>query len=135
MHTIVVGYDGSDAAKRALERAVELVENGASVTVVSAVPLTLPGKGAVKPYTPWEEEEHRQQLEEAKAALAAKGVASELVEGVGDAADVIVDQAREKAADLIVVGSRGKNLAERIALGSVSTKVVHHAPCDVLVVR
>lgn len=135
MNTIVVGYDGSEAAKRALGRVADLVENGASVTVVSAVPLMLPGKGAVKPYAPWELEEHRQQLQEAQALLAAKGISAETVEGAGDAADVIVEQAKEKTADLIVVGTHGKNVAERLALGSVSTKVVHHAPCDVLVVR
>jgi nucleotide-binding universal stress UspA family protein len=38
-------------------------------------------------------------------------------------------------ADLIIVGTRGLNTAQRLLLGSVSTKVMHHAPCDVLVVR
>jgi nucleotide-binding universal stress UspA family protein len=40
-----------------------------------------------------------------------------------------------KDADLIVVGSRGLNPVQRILLGSVSSKVVHRAECDVLVVR
>ena len=52
-----------------------------------------------------------------------------------DVGEAIVEEARGVDADLIVVGSSGKNLAERIVLGSVSSKVVHGSPCDVLVVR
>ena len=48
---------------------------------------------------------------------------------------MLVQQAREAGADLIAVGTRGLNAAQRALLGSVSTKVVHHAECDVLVVR
>ena len=48
---------------------------------------------------------------------------------------MIVQEAEESGADLIVVGTRGLNAAKRLVLGSVSTNVVHHAPCDVLVVH
>jgi len=48
---------------------------------------------------------------------------------------VIVEAAAEVDADLIIVGSRGMNAVQRWLLGSVSSKVVHHAPCSVLVVR
>jgi nucleotide-binding universal stress UspA family protein len=48
---------------------------------------------------------------------------------------MLVQVAAEERADLVVVGTRGLNLAQRALLGSVSTKVVHHAHCDVLVVR
>ena len=57
------------------------------------------------------------------------------VEAHGDPADAVVRQATDEEADLIVVGTRGLNVAQRTLLGSVSTKIVHHAPCDVLVVR
>ncbi|RLA01001.1 MAG: hypothetical protein DRQ45_06595 [Gammaproteobacteria bacterium] len=46
----------------------------------------------------------------------------------------IVSWAREKQVDLIVTGSHGHHGIERL-LGSVSTSVLHHAPCDVLIVR
>ena len=46
----------------------------------------------------------------------------------------IVSWAREKGVDLIVTGSHGRHGIERL-LGSVSTSVLHHAPCDVLIVR
>ena len=57
------------------------------------------------------------------------------VEGHGNPADVIVQEAEESGADLIVVGTRGLGATRRAFMGSVSTNVVHHAPCDVLVVR
>lgn len=55
--------------------------------------------------------------------------------GAGDAAQTIVEKAEEWGADLIVVGSHGYGFWKRNLLGSVSDKVVHHAPCSVLVVR
>jgi nucleotide-binding universal stress UspA family protein len=48
---------------------------------------------------------------------------------------VIVQEAEDSGADLIIVGTRGHNAAQRVLMGSVSTNVVHHAKCDVLVVR
>lgn len=133
MKNIVVGYDGSDAARRALERAAEIA-NGATVTVVSAVHVMPPvGRAAVQ-VDPDEIAERWHQLDEAKTFLAGKAVAVKTVESHGDPAEGIVETARDAGADLIV-GTRGANVASRVLLGSVSTKVVHEAPCDVLVVR
>ena len=53
----------------------------------------------------------------------------------GDPADVIIDVAREQNADLIVVGARGLTGIERFLLGSVSSKLWHHAPTSVTIVR
>lgn len=138
MKTIVVGYDGSEHAGRALERAVELVGDGGSLVVVCAARLaTLThdpalGTGAVDPI---EAEWARGNLDKARELLQAKGVEARTVEGHGDPADALVRQAADDGADLIVVGNRGLNAAQRALMGSVSTKVVHHAHCDVLVVR
>ena len=54
---------------------------------------------------------------------------------VGPPAQVIVEEAEDWGADLIVVGSHGYGFWQRALLGSVSNAVVHHAPCSVLVVR
>lgn len=53
----------------------------------------------------------------------------------GRPADVVLDLSEKIGADLIVMGSRGHGPFQRIALGSVSEEVVHHAACPVLVVR
>jgi nucleotide-binding universal stress UspA family protein len=86
-------------------------------------------------FDPVEEEDQARHLAEAKAHLSELGVEARTLEGKGDPARIIVDQANQEDADLIVVGSEGKNLVERILYGSVSSGVVHHAKTDVLVVH
>ena len=53
----------------------------------------------------------------------------------GDAATAIIAAARESRADLVVVGAHGRTGLVRLALGSVSSNLVRHAPCSVLIVR
>jgi nucleotide-binding universal stress UspA family protein len=132
---IVVGYDGSDDAVRALEAAAELAGDGARITVVSAIDIPEPAARATAPAEPEEVAEARKALQDAGERLAKLGMRAELVEGFGSPATVIIDEAKARSADLIVVGTRGLAAAERLVLGSVSTKLVHEAPCSVLVAR
>ena len=60
-------------------------------------------------------------------------ISSEIIQG--SPAQVIVDEAESWGADLIIVGSRGLGVWNRLLLGSVSNAVVHHAKCSVEVVR
>jgi nucleotide-binding universal stress UspA family protein len=131
---IVVGYDGSDGAKRALERAVTLAGGDGRITVVAGAEThARVGITEGARLDPSEIERRRRDLEEAKGMLAERGVDVDTVEAQGDPGDVIVDSSKD--ADLVVVGSRGLNPVQRLLLGSVSSKVVHRAECDVLVVR
>jgi nucleotide-binding universal stress UspA family protein len=139
MNRIVVGYDGSEHARRALERAADIAKmRGARLAVVSSAQLSRLARdpsGAARPIDPAELEERESALAAARAFVADQGMEADFVEGTGDPADVLVQEAEESGADLIVVGTRGLNVAQRWLIGSVSTKVVQHAPCDVLVVR
>jgi nucleotide-binding universal stress UspA family protein len=83
------------------------------------------------------DEEKRQQdaLKEARAVLAESGIEPTTTAPVGQAADEIVRTATEAKADLVVLGARGLSTVKRLVLGSVSTRVLHEAPCDVLVVK
>jgi nucleotide-binding universal stress UspA family protein len=135
MNTVIVGFDGSEHAERALERAATIAGDGGSLIVVSAARLsTLSRDIGTSPVDPGDAEAVQEALEKAKGIMAGRGNVR-FVESHGDPADALVRQAEEDKADLIVVGTRGLNLAQRALMGSVSTKVVHHAPCDVLVVR
>jgi nucleotide-binding universal stress UspA family protein len=131
---IVVGYDGSDHGKRALERAASMGGNENKVVVVAAAEShARTGITEGARLDPSEIEKRRQDLEGARTFLSERGIDAETIEGQGDPGAVIVNAAQD--ADLIIVGSRGLNSFQRILLGSVSSKVVHRAPCDVLVVR
>jgi nucleotide-binding universal stress UspA family protein len=129
---ILVGYDGSDAAKRALDAAADLSGYGSSLSVVSvaretgALDRTLAFDGRLSA---------RRLLSEARSRLLHRHVTARYLEPVGEPAEMLIETACELDADLIVVGRRDQNPLRRLVLGSVSAKVLHRAECDVLVVR
>jgi nucleotide-binding universal stress UspA family protein len=115
---IVVGYDGSDASRRALETAAELLGYGSTLSVV-AVQTGEVGRGAIG---------------EARTLLLGRHVEARYHEPAGEPAEQLVETAASLGADLVVVGRRNRSPL-RALLGSVSARVVRRAPCDVLVVR
>lgn len=138
-HQLVVGFDGSDPSRRALDRAVELARAGdGRVTLVYAfdpVPFTPLEVYGVAPPTLRSAEIERAHKMLAHALAEVKTVPTEAVVETGYPADVLVEVARARQADLVVVGSRGMRALGRFMLGSVSDRVVHQCPCAVLVVH
>jgi nucleotide-binding universal stress UspA family protein len=138
---ILLGYDGSDNAKRALERAIALSTfEGASLRIVVAVNTILPVYGTTAPYYPPDYAE--QVTQEGKKSLEnAVGRAKEVTQKVsgsvmdGHPAEMILSLADKDGSDLIVLGRRGISGVERFLMGSVSSSVVSHSKCDVLIVR
>jgi nucleotide-binding universal stress UspA family protein len=131
---IVVGYDGSDAANRALVRAAQLaLPSRGRVTVVAAAPLLVHFGEA--PVGRGEMPQPDAILAEAAERLRRLGIESEGIAVPLEPADALIETARDLDAEILVVGTRGRGRAARTALGSVSTAVLHHAPCDVLIVR
>jgi nucleotide-binding universal stress UspA family protein len=63
------------------------------------------------------------------------GVRTTFLVWEGDPGPSIVDAAEAERADLVVIGSRGRNRVERAVLGSVSDHVIRNARCPVLIVR
>lgn len=135
MQSIVVGYDGSAESKRALDRAAALAGSGATVTVVAAFAVAGSGPRGMGGVDEAERAAARESLDAARAHLEGLGVGVKTVEGVGEPAEVIGEAAKEANADLVVVGTRGLGAGKRMLLGSVSTRLAHDSPCDVLVVR
>jgi nucleotide-binding universal stress UspA family protein len=137
MKTILVGYDETEPAKRALDRAAELAQAfGSKLIVTSVAPVMVSigrGSGAVDPTdTP---AEHAAELERARTKLEGKGFDVEVQTAIGEPADTIVQIAEERHADLIVVGTREPNILERLLGQSVSGSVSRQAHCDVLIVH
>lgn len=131
--SVVVGYDGSDHARRALERAAAVARDAGTVTVVTAARV-LPASPQAAGRSQQELREHQRVIEEATTWLAERGATVRVVDSIADPAQAIVEAARETGADLIVVGTRGRSAAARALLGSVSAEVVNSAPCEVEVV-
>lgn len=137
MKTIVVGYDGTEASERALARTADIAGAfGSSVILMSVSPVmtgAAHGGGTVDPTDP--PEEHESMLAAGRDKLSERGVQAEVVLGVGDAAEAIVELAGQRSADLIVVGTREPGFFERLLGHSVSESVQRHAHCDVLIVH
>ena len=137
MKTIVVGYDGTEASQRALDRASQVARAFGSSVIVTSISTRMGGAvhagGAGDPTDP--PEAHESLLDAATAKLAEEGIQAESVLGMGDAADAIVELAEQRDADLIVVGTREPGFFERLMGHSVSESVQRHARCDVLIVH
>jgi nucleotide-binding universal stress UspA family protein len=138
MKTIVIGYDETEASRRALERAAELGRAlGARIVVTSVAPTVFAGTtrsvGALDPSDP--PSEHVEELRHAHSYLAERGIEAELVPALGDPADTIVTVADQYDADLIVVGTREPSIIERLLGQSVSQSVARKSHRDVLIVH
>jgi nucleotide-binding universal stress UspA family protein len=137
MDTIVVGYDETAAAKRALERAIQIAKAFSAKLVVTSVAPVMEGAGrSMGPIDPVDPpERHHAELHEAATAIQAAGLAAELVPALGHPTDAIVQVANDHHADLIVVGTRGPGFVDRLLRQSTSQNVARHAHCDVLIVH
>ena len=135
---ILVAVDGSDCSQRALDTALELAGlTGATVRAL-AVEGPLPAYAA----TIGEVDEVKREKDAFFGALLASarqrgedaGVPLELEVRPGHAAELIVHNAREWGADLVVLGHRGHFLRDRM-LGSTADRVAEHGDCPVMIVR
>jgi len=132
---IVVGYDGSAAAERALHRAAaEAGERDAVVIVTTAAQVYSAGPAAEPLLEPTAEPSVL--LAAARETVVARCPVADVVVVAreGDLAEQLLEVARAANADLVIVGRRGTDFVARALLGSVARRVVEQAPCDVLVV-
>jgi nucleotide-binding universal stress UspA family protein len=138
MNRILIATDGSDFAGEALEQGLAVAaELRAVATVVYVRQPPSPYLGEPNYQDALTEEARREQavLEDAKrrAGFHPAEVEYEVLEG--DAVEEILNLARSRDADLIVVGSRGLGSISSLMLGSVSTAILHQADRPVLVAK
>ncbi len=138
---VLLAFDGSEPAWAALRSLASLSPSGlVQLSVVHVMTLVTTFRMDViqklGPVFQAQEEAALAGLAKAAEPLKEAGyqVQTELLEG-DDASHVIVDRARKEGVDLIVLGDRGYGAVERFLLGSVTTKVLHHAESSVLVVK
>lgn len=132
--TVVVGYDGSDAARRALDRVRRLSTAGITVILI-AVRRDVRSAGLGERLAGRDTDPVALLREASELLDGGSGATIDARTAVGDPAVVLLGAARESGADLLVVGRTGRDFVARTLLGSVATRVVEQAPCDVLVVH
>lgn len=143
---VLVAVDGSHHATRAVEFAADMAAKaGARLTLVHVfelrdLPEELARIAEIESLGSDDDKVHRlvgeRVLDVAKAHAQGLGIAEpRLVLAQGDPAGTIVETAKKEHADVVVIGSRGLGRLAELLLGSVSHKVVMHAPCTVIVVR
>jgi nucleotide-binding universal stress UspA family protein len=142
---ILLATDGSATSRKAAAALAKLhLQGGDTVHIVSVADSGLGiGSDLYGGYLPNLPDTEKtaaaacsQIVEEAIRMVQAVGevnVTGEVLHGAAEAR--IVEAASSISADLVIVGSQGSNTFERLVLGSVSDRVVHHAHCSVLVVR
>jgi nucleotide-binding universal stress UspA family protein len=129
---VVLAVDGSTASKRAVQFLLKTMtpdarpEEPITVTVTHAMPFL---------NYPELREAGKRMVEECSAKLLRAGYQVEQVPTIGNPADEVLKTAEAHDADVIVTGAKGLGAVSRFLLGSVSTRVVQHARCSVLVVR
>jgi nucleotide-binding universal stress UspA family protein len=135
MATQVLGYDGTDGARAALNAVVDLAaELGDTLVVVFASEVSRLG-GEVHDYEEALRERGRALLEEARAVAGEAGVESELVMRELSSAEALIEVADEHDARLIAVGSYGERPLKSALVGSTPTRLLHLSRRPVLVVR
>lgn len=139
---ILVAYDGSEHAKRALETAIGLCQGREGECKITVHHVTIPsyyyaeaGVALNAEIDALTREEGERLLQEAKDVLKKTEIQFDTVLESGYPAKQICQLARQGRYDLIVMGSRGLGTWGEFFLGSVSNGVLHRAPCPVLVVK
>jgi len=140
---ILIPTDGSELSQKALDHGVALAQAlKAKVTVLTVSPFLTPGfaagfePGIVTAYEKEVAASAKKYLDAAEKAAAAAGVRCEVMHVVNKHPyQAIIDTAKLKGCDLIVMASHGRSGISAVVLGSETVKVLTHSTTPVLVVR
>lgn len=149
MKKILVPVDGSEASRKAAEKAIDIASRyGSEVTFLTVVhvpsdiinsalgvaPTDISVTKAAKTIQAEADKNHI-MLDELINKMDKKGLSVGKKVVIGDPSEQIISVAKDQGHALIVMGSRGLSAARRFLLGSVAQKVIADASCPVLVVK
>lgn len=136
---ILVPTDGSGYSLRAVKYAAEMADafENVSVDFVYVIVYEANFMDSAMMIEKAGEEAAKEALDDAEKEFAKYSSVKpgRIVESGSSAANVIVGIAETEGYDQIVMGSKGKSNMERFLVGSVSNRIVHHAPCTCTLVR
>jgi universal stress protein A len=137
---IVVPFDFSDTAERALAWAADLQRTtaGPAIHFVHAISSRPAGtaEAPLEMLLPNEDEMKALEHDMVEIAHRYEAMATAAVQiGASNVGDIILDTARNAGAELVVMGSHGRTGVKRLLLGSVAEHVLRHADCPVVTVR
>ena len=141
--SIVIATDGSPYSTAAASEAIGIAKkNNSKLTVISVVPAELAtptdvdfGVSQMEHLAEKEMQVAEKNAKAVKEAAQKEGVEVQAFVMTGKPADAIIETAKEKNADLIIVGSHGRTGIERLLMGSVAERVIVMSSCAVLVVK
>ena len=137
---ILVPVDGLDNSYKALEAALVLSEKlGSNISVVNVmeqVPIThIESEKLLNELLEAYKKENQEILSKCSDIAHQKGITIKTVLLQGNPAPVILDYSKKENFDLVIMGSRGMGKFKELILGSVSSKIVHHSPCAIMIIR
>ena len=137
---ILVPVDGSDNSYKALEASLVLSEKlGSNISVVNVmeqVPIThIESEKLLNELLEAYKKENQEILSKCSDIARQKGITIKTVLLQGNPAPAILDYSKKENFDLVIMGSRGMGKFKELILGSVSSKIVHHSPCAIMIIK
>jgi len=136
---IIVAYDGSTFAQKAIDKAVELAKKEETEIICVNV---------IEEYCPiglteidctivreMQTKESNAITANALAEFKKAGVNARVIIETGSPAEMIIEVAKKEGADMIIAASHGKHGAKKFAFGSATARLIEHSPVPVLVVK
>ena len=133
---LLLATDGSEFAEAAIHEAINIAKVCSSkLFIISVVEFNAEYAALAPKLIDKAENETKEHLESVKEKITKEGLECDIIIHQGEEAyKFIVDEARQRKADMIVMGSHGRTGLKRLMMGSVTSRVIGHAPCKVLVV-
>ncbi|MCL5023333.1 MAG: universal stress protein [Nitrospirae bacterium] len=136
LEKLLLTTDGSEFSEGAVREAINLARTCSSRLLALSIVETNPEYETMAPLLVEKEiEKARKHLETVKERAAKENVACEIIIRQGEESfRFVVDEAEKNGTEMIIMGRRGRTGLSRLMMGSVTAKVIGHAPCNVLVV-
>jgi nucleotide-binding universal stress UspA family protein len=134
--SILFATDGSKFSEAATDKAIDFAKSyGSELDVITVVDVTeefmARAPGALEDLV----KKAKSMVEDVKKKADSKGIKAESIVREGDAYKAIINIAKKQKVNAIIMGSHGRTGLKRLLMGSVTERVIGHAPCPVLVVK